>query len=138
VIGQRCIIGANTVIRNSYLFDGVVIGPQCVIEQSILSTNVNVKENSEIQRGCLIGEDVVLGPQAQLAPLERVSKKREKTVSKSDAEDGEEDNEEVEAERSKVTSILLCPRVDWLCSSRVTPAHVGKGLECYRLAKRAS
>lgn len=107
VIGQRCIIGAGTVIRNSYIFDGTTIGPQCVVERSIIGAGVTVKEKSRVDRGCLVGDGVVVGPDAHLEPFERLSMKGAKK-SNNPAEDEDEDSdlEEVEARKAQ----FFCPR----------------------------
>ncbi|KAG1782724.1 nucleotide-diphospho-sugar transferase [Suillus placidus] len=91
VLGQRCIVGAGSIVRNSYLFDGAVIGPNCVVEHSIIGSGVHIKESTRVERGCLIADGVVVGPQAKLVPFSRLSKRRED----SDEEDEEfEDAEE--------------------------------------------
>lgn len=102
MIGQRCIIGAGTVVRNAYIFDDSVIGPGCFIEQSIIGAGVNVKERSRIEKGCLVGDGVIVGPQAVLVPFERLSKRREQNKDGkygTDGEDEDSDVEEVEASK---------------------------------------
>jgi len=96
VIGKECKIGAGTVIRDSYIFDGTSIGPECVIERSIVGTGVVMGEKSRVSRGCLIGDGVVLGPGSTLKPFERLSVKRSDHAK---VEEGDEDSdlEEVEA-----------------------------------------
>lgn len=46
---------------------------------------MQIKERTRIERGCLIADNVVVGPQARLAPFSRLSKRRS---------DGDEDNED--------------------------------------------
>lgn len=75
VLGQRCVIGAGSVVRNSYLFDGVVVGPNCVIEYSITRAGVQIKETSRVERGCLIADKVIIGPEARLEPFQKLLKK---------------------------------------------------------------
>ncbi|KIY68593.1 nucleotide-diphospho-sugar transferase [Cylindrobasidium torrendii FP15055 ss-10] len=99
VIGQDCIIGAGSVIVDSYLFDGVVVGPECVIEKSIIGERVVIKDSCHIPRGCLVGDDVVVGPEAQLEPFDRLSKRR------GEDDDDEEDSDVEELEASQPTSI---------------------------------
>jgi translation initiation factor eIF-2B subunit epsilon len=57
-----------------------------------------------VERGCLVGDGVVVGPQATLEPFERLSKMREKgsNAKSSDEEDGY-DSELEEAEASKLS-----------------------------------
>ncbi|EGN95405.1 hypothetical protein SERLA73DRAFT_186375 [Serpula lacrymans var. lacrymans S7.3] len=98
VLGQRCKIGAGSVVRDSYLFDGVTIGPNCVIESSIVGAGVHIKEQSQVERGCLIGDGVVVGPRATLMPFERLSRKRSIESDEEDDEDGEDEDDEDEAD----------------------------------------
>jgi len=98
VLGQQCTIGAGSVIQNSYLFDGVVVGPNCTIEHSILSAGVQIKDGSRVERGCLVGDGVVVGPGARLLPFERLSR-RLQDVEDSDPDEGEsEENDDEEDE----------------------------------------
>ncbi len=76
MIGRSCIIGAGSIITDSYIFDGASIGPECTVEKSIIGEGVTIKDRSRIVRGCLLGDEVVVGPGAVLPPFERLSKKR--------------------------------------------------------------
>lgn len=101
ILGQRCTIGVGSVIRNSYLFDGVVVGPNCTIEFSILAAGVQVKEGSRIEKGCLLADGVVIGPQARLQPFERLSRRllaRQRSEEDDDGEDDDEGEDEDETE----------------------------------------
>ena len=116
VLGQRCTIGAGSVVQNSYLFDGVVIGPNCTIEYSILSAGVTIKDGSRVERGCLVGDGVVVGPGARLLPFDRLSRRLQdveesdrdedseacegESESEANDEDEDEDGEEEEEEDS--------------------------------------
>ncbi|KII88609.1 hypothetical protein PLICRDRAFT_689604 [Plicaturopsis crispa FD-325 SS-3] len=121
VIGQRCTIGAGSVIRNSYIFDDTTIGPNCFISNSIVGANVHIKEDSRVESGCLVGDDVVVGPHARLAPFERVSKTREKRESAAD-DDGEESDEDSELEDAE-RSMCLVQKID----SKTELAILGEG-----------
>jgi translation initiation factor eIF-2B subunit epsilon len=106
VLGQRCIIGAGSVVRNSYLFDDVVVGPNCAIEYSIIGADVQIKEMSRVERGCLIAGKVTIGPNARLEPFQKLLKKCQDDHEDEEDEDGgagededsEADNEEGEDE----------------------------------------
>ncbi|KAL4068016.1 nucleotide-diphospho-sugar transferase [Scleroderma yunnanense] len=93
VLGQRCTIGVGSVVRNSYLFDGVVVGSDCTIEHSILSAGVKIKDGTRVERGCLVGDGVVVGPQAHLLPFERLSRRLQ---DEKDDDEGDEDDSEGE------------------------------------------
>ncbi|KAF8201653.1 nucleotide-diphospho-sugar transferase [Pholiota molesta] len=97
VIGQNCRIGAGSTVRNSYLFEGAVIGKGCTVERSIIGADVQIKDRTHVARGCLIGEGVVVGPDAVLQPFERLSKKRTADDVTADEDDDDSDIEEVEA-----------------------------------------
>ena len=106
VIGQNCTIGAGSIIRNSYIFENTIIGARCVVERSIVGAGVMVKDGSRVPLGCLIGEGVIIGPDATLEPYERLSVERHEIVGvESGDEDGVDDDhddddsdiEEVEA-----------------------------------------
>ncbi|KAJ7156068.1 nucleotide-diphospho-sugar transferase [Mycena crocata] len=93
VIGQNCVIGAGSIIDGSYIFDGTVIGAQCVVKRSIIGAGVTIKEKTRIEKGCLVGDGVVVGPLAVLDPFERLSKRRVAS-----SEENEEENDEDEGE----------------------------------------
>ncbi|KAG1827058.1 nucleotide-diphospho-sugar transferase [Suillus subaureus] len=103
VLGQQCIVGAGSIVRNSYLFDGAVIGPNCVVEHSIIASGVHIKERTRVERGCLIADGVVVGPQAKLAPFSRLSKRRQ---------DSDEEDEEFEDAEEEVKTATTEDEVD--------------------------
>ncbi|KAJ7285945.1 nucleotide-diphospho-sugar transferase [Mycena rebaudengoi] len=108
VIGSNCVIGAGTVIDGSYIFDGTVIGAQCVVKRSIIGAGVTIKEKTRIEKGCLVGDGVVIGPLAVLDPFERLSKRRDKTTSaeEEDEDDDDSDLDEIEANQEASSSML--------------------------------
>lgn len=83
---------AGSVVRNSYLFDGVVVGLNCVIERSIVGTGVQIKERSWVERGCLIADKVTIGPEARLEPFQKLLRK---------CQDDEEDDEDEDEDSTK-------------------------------------
>jgi translation initiation factor eIF-2B subunit epsilon len=116
VIGQNCTIGAGSVIRNSYIFENTVIGARCVVERSIIGASVMVKDGSHVPVGCLIGEGVMIGPDAILEPYERLSVKRHEIIGggsgdedgvDDDHDDDDSDIEEVEASEFNLSSKSL-------------------------------
>ncbi|KAI0035700.1 nucleotide-diphospho-sugar transferase [Vararia minispora EC-137] len=92
-LGARCIIGVNSVVRHAYLFDGVVVGDDCVIEHAIVGAGVSIGSGSRVGRGALVGDGVELGPGSRLAPFERVSLVRDEAD-----EEWDSDSEYDEAE----------------------------------------
>ncbi|KDR81526.1 hypothetical protein GALMADRAFT_239531 [Galerina marginata CBS 339.88] len=107
VIGQNCTIGAGSTISNSYIFENVTIGANCSIERSIIGAGVQIKDGSHIPNGCLIAEGVVVGPNAQLEPFERLSVKRDEADVEADEDDDDSDVEEVEANQDSIDKTAL-------------------------------
>ncbi|KAJ3735390.1 nucleotide-diphospho-sugar transferase [Lentinula guzmanii] len=108
VVGQNCIIGEGAIINNSYIFNGTTVGPGCVIERSIIGFDVNIKENTRIDKGSLVGDGVIIGPNAHLEAFGRLSKKRGIDTVDDEDEDEEDDyadseEEEVEAAQGTIT-----------------------------------
>ena len=95
VVGKHCTIGDGSVVRHSYIFDGTSIGPGCVIEHTIVGTDVIVKANCKVDRGCLIGDGVVIGPNVHLQAFERLSVRQDKNE-----DGGDSDLEEAETCKS--------------------------------------
>lgn len=73
VLGESVHIGADSIIRNSYLWRGVVVGRHCCIEQCILGEGVQILDHVHLQRGTVVGDGCVIGPNVKLAPYTRVS-----------------------------------------------------------------
>lgn len=65
----------------------------CVVEGSILGRGVKVLKGSRIERGCLVADGVVVGPDARLRRLARVSAKRGSVKRPVEDDDEEEDSE---------------------------------------------
>jgi translation initiation factor eIF-2B subunit epsilon len=99
VVGRDCRIGAKSRIRDSYVFDGAEIGANCVLEQCIVGYNAHIKDGSTISPGCLIGDGVIVGPNAKLEPFERLSKRRgtpSEAANESDRDDEDDEDSELE------------------------------------------
>jgi translation initiation factor eIF-2B subunit epsilon len=60
-------------VRDSYLWDGTIVEEGCVIDQSIIGRSATVLKGSMIDRGCIVGDRVKLGPQARLPEFSRVA-----------------------------------------------------------------
>ena len=95
VVGRLCKIYPRTKITNSYIFDDTTIEADCVITNSIIGSKVHVKEGTVIEKGCLIADEVVVGPKGLLREFERVSKRIGKSLAASGA-DGEDQDSELE------------------------------------------
>lgn len=82
------------------LWDGVIIDAGVTINQCILGERVHVKENTTIEKGCLIADGVVLGPNAHITPFTRVSARPHKK------QRTQTSDEEVVSEDSDLEDIL--------------------------------
>ncbi|PVV00899.1 hypothetical protein BB560_004703 [Smittium megazygosporum] len=71
-LGQNCIISTSSKIVNSILFNNVSVGKNCTLFSCILGENVTILDNVTIQRGSLIGDNVVLGPNVTIAPFSNI------------------------------------------------------------------
>ena len=60
---------------------------------------VHVKEGTVVEKGCLIADEVVIGPKGLLKEFERVSKRIEKPPTASDADDEDSELEDVDEGR---------------------------------------
>ena len=93
VIGRRCKIHPRAKITNSYIFDDTTIEADCVITNSIIGSMVHVKEGTIVEKGCLIADEVIIGPKGFLKEFGRVSKRVEKSPAASGTDDEDEDSE---------------------------------------------
>ena len=73
VIGRNCIIGDNVTITNSYLWGDNVIEDNCTIDNSILCNGVILKQKTNIQSGCLLSFNCVVGPNITLEPETKIT-----------------------------------------------------------------
>jgi len=62
VIGKGCEIGNSVLIRNSFIWSGVKVEDNCVLDTCIVSHGAHVKAGVKIKRGCVLGKGVVVGP----------------------------------------------------------------------------
>jgi NDP-sugar pyrophosphorylase family protein len=62
VLGRKCSIGTNAVVRESVLWERVSVGAGAVIEEAILASGVTIGANARISPGSVIGHDVSVEP----------------------------------------------------------------------------
>ncbi|KAJ2120433.1 translation initiation factor eIF-2B epsilon subunit, GEF [Coemansia sp. RSA 1822] len=107
VLGARCSIGENSAVRGSHLFGDVRVGRNAVIEGSVLGERVTVLDNVVIERGCLIGDDVTVGPNVRVSAFTRIARRRMRRKIGSpesmhdDDSDDDEENTWADAERTE-------------------------------------
>ncbi|KAL5533149.1 GCD6 [Sanghuangporus sanghuang] len=75
VLGANCVIGQGASVTDSILWDGVQIEQGAIVEGSVLGKGTTILKDSRIERGCLIADGVVIGPNARLNNLSRVSQR---------------------------------------------------------------
>ncbi|KAF8902045.1 nucleotide-diphospho-sugar transferase [Gymnopilus junonius] len=133
VIGQNCTIGASSTINNSYVFEDTVIGANCTVEKSIIGAGVQIKDGSHVQKGSLIADGVIIGPNARLEPFERLSTRRKEADIESD-DDDDSDVDEVEANQDSVDKTTLGPDTNAIVWPRGPPDEEDdeEGPENYR------
>lgn len=135
VIGRRCKIHPRTKITNSYIFDDTTIEADCVITNSIIGSMVHIKEGTVVKKGCLIADEVVVGPKGLLKEFERVSKRIAKPPAVSGADDEDEDSElEDLNEGQYFVALLLIVTDPPLRATRETSGGLGYRIERIRLA----
>ncbi|KAJ2787331.1 translation initiation factor eIF-2B epsilon subunit, GEF [Coemansia interrupta] len=76
VLGKNCGIGERSLVRGSYLFDNAKVSRGSVVEKSILGERVTILDNVVIERGCLIGDDVVIGPNVRIPEFTRIGRRQ--------------------------------------------------------------
>ncbi|XP_068235242.1 translation initiation factor eIF2B subunit epsilon [Palaemon carinicauda] len=62
VIGDHCTIQDNVKISSSFIMNNVNIKKGCVLDQCYLGDNVKLEENVVLLPGCVLGANVILGP----------------------------------------------------------------------------
>jgi len=73
VLGARVRIEDNAIVRNSIVWDDVVVGTGALVEGAILASRVHVGERASIATGCVIGHDVEVEPGVSVPPDTRLN-----------------------------------------------------------------
>ncbi|KAJ1952784.1 translation initiation factor eIF-2B epsilon subunit, GEF [Linderina pennispora] len=94
VLGVSCRIDEGAVVRGSYLFAGSTIGKNSVVERAMLGERVTVLDNVVIERGCIIGDDVTIGPNVRIKAFTRIA--RRKPLASESFDDSDFSDSEVE------------------------------------------
>jgi mannose-1-phosphate guanylyltransferase len=72
VLGKGCVIGAGAIVRNSVLWDGVIIGERAMVEGAIIASDAQVGSDARVHAGSVIGHDAVVASGEVLGPDSRV------------------------------------------------------------------
>jgi len=73
IIGRNCQIGTNVVIIDSYIWDSVILKDNICLEKSIVCSGARILNNSKVEQGCVIGFDVVIGPDFTVPQLTKLT-----------------------------------------------------------------
>eukprot|EP01117_Protostelium_nocturnum_P008341 TRINITY_DN2977_c0_g2_i2.p1 TRINITY_DN2977_c0_g2~~TRINITY_DN2977_c0_g2_i2.p1 ORF type:complete len:549 (-),score=154.99 TRINITY_DN2977_c0_g2_i2:534-2180(-) len=73
VIGRRCKIGKNVVIKGSFIWDDAIIEDNVVIETSIVCNGARVLQKCNIQRGCVLSFNTSVGPGVNLPAHSKIT-----------------------------------------------------------------
>jgi translation initiation factor eIF-2B subunit epsilon len=72
-IGKNCTLGAGVTVKNSHIWDNVVIEDGAVLEHCIVCEGARIKRGATVSAGCVISYNVVIGEGATLPKHTRVS-----------------------------------------------------------------
>ncbi|PVU98520.1 hypothetical protein BB559_001490 [Furculomyces boomerangus] len=72
VLGNSNNISTNSVIRDSHLFGNVSVGKNCFVSSSLVGENVKILDGVTIERGCIIGNNVVVGPNIKILKFTKI------------------------------------------------------------------
>lgn len=100
-----------------------------------------IKDGSHVSLGCLIGERVVIGPDATLDPYERLSVKRGEAIRKRNDEDEDEDDDDSDIEEVEASEldfpVSLSNLLIFIGRSKFNRQNQSwERFQCHRVAKR--
>lgn len=107
VLGARCTVGQGAVVTDSILWDDVKVEAGAIIQGSVLGRGVTVLRGSKIERGSLVADGVIVGPNAKLKKFSRVSRRRGVGEEADDEGEDDEELEEIESGMFYVRSVYL-------------------------------
>ena len=90
-IGRNCKIGKGVKIEGCYIWNDVTIGDYCVLQKSIIASNVVIKPNVTVEDGCIISFNVVIGEGFTVQAGSRLTTSQQAALTSSDG--WEDDNE---------------------------------------------
>ena len=74
ILGRDVLIGEDSAVSNSYLWDGVTVGRNCIVAGCIIGRAVRILDGVSLAPGTLVGEGCVIGPCVALARNARISR----------------------------------------------------------------
>jgi translation initiation factor eIF-2B subunit epsilon len=84
IIGRRCQIGKNVTIRNSYIWDDVVVRDGATIDRAIIANEAVIGRKCRIHPGALISYSVRIADNNEVKELTRITRAKRKPEGSSD------------------------------------------------------
>ncbi len=75
-LGRHCLVGANTTILSSYIFNNVNIGDDCFLDECMIGNGVVINDGAHIGKGALIGDGVTIGKGVKIPQFARIGRER--------------------------------------------------------------
>jgi mannose-1-phosphate guanylyltransferase len=72
VLGRHCSVGSDSRIERSVLHDGVIVGADAAVVESVLATRVRVGEGARVLPGAVVGAGAVIGEGATIGEGARI------------------------------------------------------------------
>lgn len=101
-LGANCVVGDNTTLNKAHVWSNVRIGADCVLEESIIGDNVVISDGVHIGKGTLIGPGVTIGPGVKVPEFSRICRTRYVPKDDSDSEASDSDDSESKQKSKKV------------------------------------
>lgn len=73
-LGRHCLVGANTSILSSYVFNDARIGDDCILDECMIGNNVVLGDGVHIGKGALIGDGVTIGNGVKVPQFARIGR----------------------------------------------------------------
>ncbi len=72
VLGEGCRIAAGAILRDSVLWDGVIIEEGAIVDGAIVASSARIGRGARVAAGSVIGHDAIVGAGEVLGPDSRV------------------------------------------------------------------
>jgi len=67
-VGDNCVIMENASIKRSVLWNGITVGKKAALRGAVLCSNVNIKEQTAIYEGAIIGDESIIHEKCTIKP----------------------------------------------------------------------
>lgn len=93
-LGRHCLVGSNTTILSSYIFNDVNIGNECFLDECMIGNSVIIGDGAHIGKGALLGDGVTIGKGVKVPMFARIGREPYRP-------DGWDSEDEEDPERSE-------------------------------------